>query len=261
MKSIRFIISALLLFYFGYLDCQVIKPSFKIGEKLDYDIYYNWGLIWIKAGEFTSSVSTKTLGNTQIYWFSLKGNGLKSHDWIYKFSDHIQSYADIPSFRPLWAENKMLNDDSESLENYTIDVSKGKIYSINKTDKLPIRRDTIKFTKNFFDISSASYYLRSMDFSQLKLNEKIDYSVICDRAFYPLYIRYLGKEQIILHNNKLYNCLKLSLMVIKGDVFDGGEAVTVWITNDETHTPVQFEAKILVGSIKAYLISTEKTGM
>lgn len=256
-RVLRFLVTAILLINFSYINCQTIKPTFKIGEKLNYDIYYNWGLIWIKAGEFTSSVSLKKLGNNQFYWFDLKGKSLKSHDWIYKFNDHIQGYADMESFKPYWAENNMFNDGSQYYENYTIDGSKGRIYSITKSDKFPLKKDTLKYTNSFFDIAGASYYLRSIDYSHIKPNEKITFSVISDNEFHPLYLRYLGKEQVILHNNSVYNCLKLKLLVIKGDVFDGGEAITVWITNDENHIPVQFEAKILVGAIKVYIVEAE----
>ena len=30
--------------------CDTENTSFQIGEKIEYDLYYNWGLIWIPAG-------------------------------------------------------------------------------------------------------------------------------------------------------------------------------------------------------------------
>jgi hypothetical protein len=252
VKFITFIY-CLLLIQIGF--GQEIKPSFVIGEKLNYDIYYNWGVIWIKAGICSSSVSTKALGNSQVYWFELNGNSLKNRDWIYKFSNHIQCYSDMKNLTPYWAENALINDSKESFENYIIDHNKGKIYSVTKTNQSPIKKDTIKFSSIFFDFAGASFYFRSINYNKFKNNEKIQFSVICDNVIYPLSVKYIGKEQIKLHTGKLYNCLKLTLEVIKGDVFNGGEAVTIWITNDESHTPVLFEAKVLVGSVKAYLVN------
>jgi hypothetical protein len=44
---------------------------------------------------------------------------------------------------------------------------------------------------------------------------------------------------------------------VEGTIFKGGEDLTVWVTADKNKIPVMAEAKILVGSVKAYLTSYE----
>ena len=39
-------------------------------------------------------------------------------------------------------------------------------------------------------------------------------------------------------------------------MFLAGENMTVWVTDDQNRIPVLIEAKILVGSVKAYLSET-----
>ena len=41
--------------------------------------------------------------------------------------------------------------------------------------------------------------------------------------------------------------------MVEGTIFKGDEDVLVWITDDDNHIPVYIEAKILVGTVKAYL--------
>jgi hypothetical protein len=76
-----------------------------------------------------------------------------------------------------------------------------------------------------------------------------------DAEFYPLYLRYLGKEQIEDRNNNKYNCLKFKVMLVEGTMFNAGENMTVWVTDDGNRVPVLIQADILIGSIKAYLTS------
>ena len=51
-----------------------------------------------------------------------------------------------------------------------------------------------------------------------------------------------------------FNCIKFRAKLIAGTLFSGGEAMTVWGTNDKNHVPLFVEAPILVGSVKAKII-------
>ena len=45
--------------------------------------------------------------------------------------------------------------------------------------------------------------------------------------------------------------------MVQGTIFKGDEDVVVWVTDDGNRVPVYIEAKIIVGTIKAYLKSTK----
>ena len=82
--------------------------------------------------------------------------------------------------------------------------------------------------------------------------------MIIDGKIYPLYIRYLGKENIRTHDGKQqYKCIKFSVLLVEGTIFKGGEDMNIWVTDDENKIPVLVESKILVGSVKAYLNTTQ----
>jgi hypothetical protein len=38
-------------------------------------------------------------------------------------------------------------------------------------------------------------------------------------------------------------------------LFEGGEKMTIWVTDDLNHIPVRIESSIIVGSIKADMMS------
>ncbi len=37
---------------------------------------------------------------------------------------------------------------------------------------------------------------------------------------------------------------------MKGTIFEGGEGMTVWVTDDANHIPVRIESPIVVGKVK-----------
>ena len=70
-----------------------------------------------------------------------------------------------------------------------------------------------------------------------------------DNAVNNLYIKYLGKEQIKTKYGT-FNAIKFKPLLVKGTIFEGGEKMTVWVTDDANHVPIRIESPIAVGSVK-----------
>jgi hypothetical protein len=97
---------------------------------------------------------------------------------------------------------------------------------------------------------------RTLDISGLKHDARIPVSVLIDDSTYEIYIRYLGKEVVESRDGKKYRCIKFAAKMVKGTIFRGDEDVVVWVTDDDNRIPVYIEAKIIVGTVKAYLKET-----
>jgi hypothetical protein len=69
-----------------------------------------------------------------------------------------------------------------------------------------------------------------------------------------MYVRYLGKETIKTRYGK-FRTIKFKPLLINGTLFEGGEKMTVWVTDDENHVPVRIESPITVGSVMADMIT------
>jgi hypothetical protein len=89
------------------------------------------------------------------------------------------------------------------------------------------------------------------------VNEKIPVNTISESKEYILYLRYKGKEIIKNKDNKSYRCIKFSALLAEGTIFKGGEDMFIWVTDDANRIPIMVEAKILIGSVKAYLVKGE----
>jgi hypothetical protein len=99
------------------------------------------------------------------------------------------------------------------------------------------------------DVLSSIYYARNIDFNTYKPEDKIPFSMFLDNEVYNLYIRYLGKEIIKTKYGK-FRAIKFKPLLVKGTIFDGGEKMTVWVSDDANHIPLRIESPIVVGTIK-----------
>lgn len=256
---LRIIISFLffLLTISSHGQCIPQKDIFKPGEKVTYNAYYNWGFIWVHAGVVEFSVNTKVYNSKPVYFFQAVGNSLKNYDWLYKVRDKFQSYVDIETFQPLWSEKNTLEGGHFAYEQYTFVPQKRKIYSVLQTSDQPYLRDTLPGKPCTYDVLSAIYYCRNIDFERYKINEKIPVNTIIENKEYALYLRYKGKENVTNKDGKVYRCIKFSALLVEGTIFKGGEDMFIWVTDDLNRVPILVEAKILIGSVKAYMFKAE----
>ena len=51
-----------------------------------------------------------------------------------------------------------------------------------------------------------------------------------------------------------FNAIKIVPLLIEGTIFNGGEKMTVWVSDDANHIPLRVDSPILVGSIKVDLV-------
>ncbi len=70
-----------------------------------------------------------------------------------------------------------------------------------------------------------------------------------DKEVFNLYVRYVGKETLKTKYGK-FRTIKFKPLLLKGTLFEGGEKMTVWVTDDQNKVPVRIESPIVVGSVK-----------
>jgi len=254
LKKLLFILF-LLINFTAYPQCRLTNTTYQEGEDINYTVYYNWGFVWLDAGWVNFKVNPATYINRPVYHFDAYGSSYKTYDWLYKVRDHYQSYLDKETLLPLWFHRENFEGGYTADNKYIFDWKNKRLFAYTQSSEKPFRKDTLALQKCTFDLLSLIYFCRNLSFEGLKLNDTIPLSSAIDNEIYPLYIRYLGKEQIADRNGINYNCIKFSVLLVEGTIFKGGEDMFVWISDDKNRVPVLIEAKILVGSVKAYLNS------
>jgi hypothetical protein len=234
-------------------QCHVDTKAFQPGETLKYGAYYNWGFVWLNAGEVEFSVTSKKYEGRDVHHLSAYGSTFKSYDWIFKVREKYQSYVDTETLQPLWYERDVMQNSYTAVADYKFDYENNVINTYVQKRKNPGANGTLPLTHCLFDVLSAIYYFRSVDFSKYRLGDRIPISVVLDSESYNLYMRYLGKEEVRTRDRKRYQCIKFAVQLVEGTIFKEGEDAIVWVTDDENKIPVIVEAPILVGSVKAIL--------
>jgi len=220
--------------------CGVKNTAFQYNEQLTFRVYYTlWG-VYIGAGEANFSTSIEQLNGHTVYHIIGDGKTYSFYDNFFKVRDKYETYIDTGTLQPF----KFIRN---------VDEGGYKIYenvSFNKTTNTAVtNKGVYKVPGCVQDVLSAIYYARNIDFSKLKPDDKIPFSMFLDNEVYNLYIRYLGKEIIKTKYGK-FKAIKFKPLLIKGTIFEGGEKMTVWVSDDANHIPLRVESPISVGSVK-----------
>ncbi len=238
-------------------DCYLINNTFKSGEKVYYRAVYNWGFIWINAADVIFTVKDTIYAGKNCYYLKSEGWSLKQYDWFYKVRDKFESIVNKDSLKPHWFRRDTYEGGYVAYNNYVFDYNLNNLKINSYTSERKSKLEQFPLKPCTFDVLSAIYYCRNINFNSLVIDQKVPLTMVVDNEIYDLFIRFLGKEKITIHNGKTYNTFKFSAMLVKGTIFKGGEDLIVWVTDDNYHIPVMVEAKILIGSVKALIVGVE----
>jgi hypothetical protein len=169
-----------------------------------------------------------------------EGKTNPSYDWIYKVRDLYETYMDTSSLRPLKFVRTVNEGGHKHYENITF----------NHTARTAVTTQGVyKVPACIQDVLSAVYNARNVDFDKYKPGERIPFKMFLDNEVYEMYIRYLGKEDVKTKYGS-FRAIKFKPLLVKGTIFEGGEKMTVWVSDDNNHIPLRIESPIVVGKVK-----------
>ncbi|QES90111.1 DUF3108 domain-containing protein [Rhizosphaericola mali] len=226
--------------------CTVANTSFRAGESITLNIYYNVIGLYVNAGTANFKTTAEILEGKTVYHVVGTGWSNSKYDWIFKVRDRYESYFDAKDMLPY---------------KFVRNVNEGKYkksqvaYFYHNDEKVETESSkTFKINKCTQDVISALYNVRSLDFNSYKTGDKIPFDMYLDEEVYHMYIRYLGKEKITTQYGT-FNAIKFKPLLLKGTVFKGGEKMTAWVSDDANHIPLRIESPLSVGSIKVDMMS------
>jgi hypothetical protein len=225
--------------------CTIKNTAFSAGEKLTFKVFYTVAGLYVAAGEASFTNSLETLNNKPVYHIIGDGKTYPFYDGFFKVRDRYESYIDTTTLQPYKFIRNIYEGGYKKYENVTF----------NKKTNTAITNDGVfKVPGCIQDVLSAIYYSRNIDFNKYKPGDKIPFSLFLDKEVFEMYIRYIGKETVKTKYGK-FKAIKFKPLLIKGTIFEGGEKMTVWVSDDANKIPVRIESPISVGSIKVDMIS------
>jgi Protein of unknown function (DUF3108) len=224
--------------------CGLPNHAFQAGESLTYRVYYTLAGVYIAAGEATFTCVLEDLGGKPVYHVTGDGKTYSFYDNFFKVRDKYETFIDTSNLQPIKFIRQVNEGSFKKFENVTF----------NKTAHTAITGTGVfKTPECIQDVLSSMYYARNIDFDKMKPGDKIPFSMFLDNQVYNLYIRYLGKETVKTKYGK-FHAIKFKPLLIKGTIFEGGEKMTVWVSDDANHIPLRVESPISVGSVKVDMV-------
>ena len=221
------------------------NDSFTNGEKLEYIVHY--GLI--NAAEATIDVDKdiQLINNRPCFKVNVFGKTTGSFDFFLKVRDTWRSYIDTTSIVPQRFHRNIEEGKYKKKENVMFDHYKDLAVVEDKKET-----NTFKVPDNVQDIVSGVYYLRTLNYDKRKIGEVIKIQGFFDDEIFDFTVTYKGKETVETKAGDI-KAIKLVPKMPKNKLFDGEDAVTIYLSDDQNKIPVLIQAEMFVGAVKINL--------
>jgi hypothetical protein len=225
--------------------CTMRNTAFKADEIVTMKVFYSALGAYIGAGEATFTTSLERFNGKPVYHCIGEGKSYSFFDNFFKVRDKYESYIDTTNLLPYKFVRNVEEGSYKKYNNVTFNQTTGTAVSTN---------GVYKVTKCIQDVVSAVYYARNIDFSKYKVDDKIPFDMFLDDEVFHLYIRYMGKEKIKTRYGK-FNAIRIKPLLLKGTIFEGGEKMNAWFSDDPNRLLLRVESPISVGSIKVDMMT------
>lgn len=216
--------------------------AFREGEKLTFDVKYGFVTAGIASFEIPK---IKKMSGRDAYHVTFEVNTVSTFDAFFKVRDRYETYIDVEGIFP-WRFEQHIREGKFSRDfSAFFDQRKGKAKTTDGQYEIP---------KYVNDIVSAFFYARTLDYSNLKVGDKIPLKNFYKDKVYDLDVVYHGKETIEVEAGK-FECIMVEPLVQEGGLFKSEGSIMLWMTNDEAKMPVRVKTKVVVGAIDADLTS------
>lgn len=255
-EKIRIMAIAIVLMLVQSVKAQ--DNAFASGENIKMTISYTLGFIEVRAAQANITANCCIYDGEDAMNLELAGKTIKAFK-AFNIRDTLRAKVDPYTLMPKFTQVQSHEDDYFASYQTTYGTKDGKNYArVRKYKRDGLRKDTTIYSdKMYLDVMSILFQLRNVDFSKLTKNQRTPMPAIFQDDLFDLYWRYAGKEKITIRKGETYNCVKVCPCFVEGTLFDKGEVMTIWLTDDKNHMPVLIESKLKIGSIRVVMESVK----
>lgn len=235
--------------------CQIDNHTFQAEEQLTYKVYYNWGFIWIPAGEVVFDIQDYDEDHYEAF---VTGRNYRSYERIYKVRDDYYSKIRKSDLLPVSFLRDVLEGSYQRYDSIHFDQSQHSIVSYWGDTRDDIERFDFEVEDCMQDMVSIMYFVRNINFKTYNEGSYTPVNVFFDKEVFNLGVRYEGieKKKRIKGMGKC-NTIKIVPDLVEGHVFEKNSKMEIWLSNDENRIPLLIQSPLRVGSVKAVLIDVK----
>jgi len=241
MKQLLFIV----LFGISILGFSQTELPYKVGEYTVYNISFGAINVGVADLEITEIVQ---ITNRPAFHIVGKARTASFFDWFFKVRDVYETFIDIKTLLPL-VFKRAVNEGG-----YLINQK----YQFNHNDNRVITKNSsFVIPTNTQDMLSAFFLARTFKKKSIIDGKSFYIPLFMDDENYNLEIKYLANEIIDTKWGKI-DCMIFQPKMQEGRIFEDGEKMKIWITDDANHLLLRVETEIWAGTIKAVLEDYKK---
>jgi len=222
-------------------------------EALLYRLHYGF----INAGEALIEVDpTLYMINGKVcYKTAVIGSTTGSFDLAMHVRDQWISYIDTATKIPQRSMRDIVENSYRLKEMVLFDYPNSKVNVIRESGK-KLEKSTKEYaiSSNVQDIVSGAYYLRTLDYSKMAVGTTISMKAFFEDKLYDFTVKYAGKERVETKHGYI-NAIKIQPVMPDNEMFDGGNSIRMWLSDDDNKIPVKIEADMFVGKVEVELKS------
>ena len=233
-----------------YSQLKLVPDGKRIiaGETLHYKAY--WGFLNIGSATVKTDKKVYKMGVNTCCKIQLAGetNGLAK---LFYLNDRWVSYIDIHSVTTTRAYRR-IREGKYCLDEYTtFDAAnkKAEVKLLDKASNKFVLKKVYKTPENIRDVVAGFMLIRLIDLSKYSVGDKISIEGFYYETGYKIDIVCDGKEQIKTDKGKIW-CYKIKpLIPKKNHVFDGLDAIDVWLSTNKSQTIIRIKARFVLGNL------------
>ena len=113
------------------------------------------------------------------------------------------------------------------------------------------KEHVISATGTTVDMLSVYYYMRSIDYANMKNGQVMKLNIFSGKRKELLTIKYLGTEKVTC-DNKTYNCYHITFTFTSNGKTKTSDDMDAWISTDSRRIPVKLEGTLTVGKVQCF---------
>ncbi|HYG04210.1 MAG TPA: DUF3108 domain-containing protein [Chryseosolibacter sp.] len=223
------------------------NESFQKGEVLEFKMTY--GIFTVGKGSAQIHPTYYKLNNRDCFKVDIFARTVGMIDWVTDINDQWGAYIDTAAIVPHMFYRRIREGNYKKDEQTYFDHHKKQIQVIT-ADKKTGKWKEPKFydaPAQVRDMIAGFLYLRTLDFSNLQVNDTVLITGFFEDEFYRMNIVYKGKDVVKTKAGKI-RVLAFKPVMPKNELFDGENSITAYFSDDKNRIPVKIDAEMFIGS-------------
>jgi len=221
--------------------------TFGRGEQLDYKV--NFGIFTVGNAQMIIDDKFYKINHRECYKVDVYGKTSGVVSWVAKVDDHWGAYVDSAALVPHISYRNIKENKYRKNEVVRFDHNANMIEAKVKNKKTGEFKEPKLYVapEDIRDMLAGYLYMRTVDFSAMKKNERFRVSGFFEDAFYELDVVFKGREKVKTKAGK-FKAIKLVPVMPDNELFDGDDSIVVWISDDANKVPLKIQAEMFIGS-------------